>query len=272
MNKLFRALTVLVVVALIFSSCKSTRSALKRPLKEYGFTYLYSKMLENHVSFDYLSGKFDIEYFDGTKKTDLRGQLRIKYDSLTWLSFSPALGIEAARVLLSNDSVKFVNRLNKTYFVGEYQLIDSLLNTTIDYSILQSMIIGNDITQYDVNKYKASIDGGFYRITIQERRKIKKVLKSGELDSKVLVQNIWLDPDNFRIKQVDIKELGDDTKKLDVYYDKYIQIGDDLFPSKININIVSQKSIDIKVNFIKMEINEPLRFPFKIPAKYKSLL
>jgi len=272
MNKLFRALSVFVVSAILFSSCHSTRAVLKRPLKEYGFNYLYSKMLENHVSFDYLSGKFDIEYFDGRKTTDLRGQLRIKYDSLTWLSFSPALGIEAARVLLSDDSVKFVNRLNKTYFVGEYHVLDSLLNTTIDYSILQAMIIGNDITQYDVNKYKASIDGGLYRITIQERRKIKKVLKSGEVDSKVLVQNIWLDPDNFRIREVDIKELGDDTKKLDVLYDKYIQIENELFPSRIIINIVSQKSININVNFLKIEINEPLRFPFKVPDKYESLL
>jgi hypothetical protein len=134
------------------------------------------------------------------------------------------------------------------------------------------MIVGNDITQYDVNKYKASIDGGLYRITIQERRKIKKVLKRGELDSKVLVQNIWLDPDNFKIRQVDIKELGDDTKKLDVFYDKFIKIGDELVPSKIMINIVSQKSINIRVNFIRVEIDEPLRFPFKIPGKYESLL
>jgi len=272
MNKLFRALSFFLVLAFIFSSCKTTRSVLKQPLREYGFNYLYAKMLENQVSFDYLSGKFDIEYTDGKKKTSLRGQLRVKYDSLTWLSFSPALGIEAARVLLSDDSVKFVNRLNKSYFVGEYQVLDSLLNTTIDYSILQSMIIGNDITQYDVSKYKASIDGGLYRITIQERRKIRRVLKREEIDSKVLVQNIWLDPDNFRIKRIDIKELGDDSKKLDVTYNKYVEIDGELFPSQIMINIVSQKSISINVDFIKMEMNEPLRFPFKIPNKYESLL
>lgn len=229
-------------------------------------------MLENHVSFDYLSGKFDIAYYENRKKTELRGQLRIKNDSLTWLSFSPALGIEAARILLSNDSVKFINRLNKTYFLGEYKVLDSLLNTTIDYSILQSMILGNDLTQYDVNKYKASIDGGLYRITIQERRKIKKSLKSGEIDSKVLVQNIWLDPDNFRISKIDLKELGNDTKKLTVLYDKYIQVDNQLFPSRININIASQKTIKINVDFIKVELNKPLNFPFRVPKKYKAML
>jgi hypothetical protein len=135
------------------------------------------------------------------------------------------------------------------------------------------MIIGNDLTHYDVNKYKSSIDGGFYRITIQERRKIKKYLKSGEIDSKVLVQNVWLDPENFRIRQVDIKELNDgDNKKLVVFYDDYRTIGDQMFPGKISINISSQKSIEIDIDFSKIELNEPLRFPFKIPKKYKRQL
>ncbi len=134
-----------------------------------------------------------------------------------------------------------------------------------------NMIIGNDITQYDVNKYRASIDGGLYRITIQERHKIRKSLKSGEIDSKVLVQNIWLDPDNFRIRKIDIKELGDDSKKLTVVYDKFIQVDGQLFPSKIHINIVSQKAIKININFIKMELNETLRFPFKVPRKYETM-
>lgn len=273
MNRVCRASTILIVLVVLFSvSCKSTRTTLKKPLKEYGFSYLYSKMLENHVSFDYMNAKFNIEYIEGRKTTELRGQLRIKYDSITWLSFSPALGIEAARILLSNDTVKFINRLNKTYFIGEYEILDSLLNTTIDYSILQSMILGNDITQYDVNKYRSSIDGGLYRITIQERRKIKKELKSGEIDSKVLVQNVWLDPNNFRIRKVNLKELGDDNKKLDVTYEDFRQIGDQLFPSKIVINIVSQKSITINVDMLRIELNEPLSFPFKVPKKYERML
>jgi hypothetical protein len=197
----------------------------------------------------------------------------MKYDSTMWVSFSPALGIEAARILLTNDSVKFINRLNKKYFEGEYSLLDSLLNTTIEFSILQSMLIGNDLTQYDVNKYRASIDGGLYRITIQERKKIKQFLKSDETDTKVLVQNIWLDPDNFRVRRVDLKELnsGDD-KKLEVVYNEYVQVGDQQFPDKITITISSQKSIVIDVKFIKVEVDEKVDFPFKIPGKYENLL
>jgi len=264
-------LIILSVILLMVSSCKSTRSTLKEPLRMYGFNYLYSKMLENQLDFKSMSAKFTIQYKQGKKITNLRGQLRIKKDSITWISFSPALGIEAARIMMTNDSVSFVNRLNKTYFEGEYQLLADILNTTIDYSILQSMIIGNDLTQYDVNKYKASIDGGLYRITILERKKIKKYLKGHENKPKVLIQNIWLDPATFKIHKVELKELGEDNKKLVVLYDKYIQINGKYFPEHLFISISSQKPITIDVDYQKVEMNKPLRFPFSISNKYKEL-
>lgn len=273
MNNYRNTIGLIILAALLgmVSSCKSTRTTLKKPLKEYGFNYLYSKMLENQIDFNYLNAKFSIEYQQGRKTTNLRGQLRIKKDSITWISFSPALGIEAARIMMTNDSVKFINRLNKTYFTGEYHLLADILNTTIDYSILQAMIIANDITQYDVNKYKASIDGGLYRITIQERKKIKKYLKTSDESPKVLIQNIWLDPDNFKIKRVELKELGEDNKKLVVVYNDYTDIDGKYFPKHLLINISSQKPITINVDFQKVVMGTPLKFPFSISKKYKEL-
>lgn len=272
MSKRLAFLFLVIGGLLLNSSCKSTRSVLKKPLKEHGFYYLYNKMIENQVDFDYLSAKFNVVYYQGKKKTDLRGQFRIRKDSLTWVSLSPALGIEAARITLSNDSVKFINRLNKTYFTGEYGLIDSLLNTSLDYSILEAMILGNELNQYDINKFRASIDGGLYRITIQERRKIKKYLKSDEVSSKVLVQNIWLNPDNFKINKVELKELGDDNRKLEVYYLNYHEIEGTFLPKEVQINISATTPIEINIKFGKTVINEPLRFPFAIPRKYDELI
>ena len=263
---------VIIGLTLLNTSCKSKKHVLKTSIKEYGFSYLYNRMLESQMQFDYLSAKFTLVYGEGKNTTNLRGQLRIKDDSLIWMSITPALGIEAARILLTNDSIKFINRLNKTYFSGQYELIDSLLKTTIDYSLLQSMFVGNDLTQYDVNKFRSSVDNGLYRMTIRERRKIKRFIKSGEIDTRVLVQQIWLYPDTYRIARIDIKEQGEeDNNKLQVYYDDYVDVGGQLFPSKIYIQITSQKSIYIDIDFNKAEINVPLKFPFRIPGKYENL-
>lgn len=262
----------LLTSAFLLGGCRVKRSALKKPLKQYGFDYLYKKMNENQVDFKTLNSKFTIDYFEDNSKTGLKGQMRMAKDSLMWISFSPALGIEAARVILSSDSVKFINRLNKTYFSGKYEILDSLLNTTIEYSILESMMLGNDLTQYDVNKFKTSIDGGLYRISIRERRKIKKYMKSGEIDSKVLVQNIWLEPETFRIKKIELKELGNDNKKLDVVYDEYFEVDGRLLPKKMNISISAQKNIYLEINFLKSSLNISQSYPFKIPHKYELLI
>jgi uncharacterized protein DUF4292 len=275
MNNRFSGGIYILFATIIFlgvSSCKSKKHVLKASLKEHGFSYLYARMLENQMDFDYLSAKFSLTYEQDKNTTNLRGQLRIKDDSIIWISFSPALGIEAARVMLTNDSVKFINRMNKTYFSGKYELIDSILRTTIDFSLLQSMLVGNDLTQYDVNKFRSSIDNGLYRMTIRERRKIKRYIMKGEIDTRVLVQQIWLDPETFRIARIDIKEKGEDeNNKLQVYYSNYITVGDQLFPSKIRIEVTSNKSMYIDIEFNKTLIDNPLRFPFKIPVKYENI-
>lgn len=271
-NKIYIFILGIIFLILFSTSCKVNRSALKKPLKDHGFAYLYTKMAENHVNFKTLNTKLDITYLDDNSKTGLKGQMRMVSDSLIWISFSPALGIEAARVLLTEDSAKFINRLNKTYFTGKFDLIDSLLNTTIEYSILQSMLLGNDLTQYDVNKFKASIDGGYYRITIRERRKIRKYIKSGEIESKILVQNIWLYPDNFRIREIELKELGDDSKKLNVFYDEYYEEEGQLFPKVMRIEIKANKNISMDINFSKIRLNIDQNYPFNIPSKYDLLI
>lgn len=274
MNKKYNKILFFLIfsLAIFNSSCKSKKHVLKTSIKEHGFSYLYASMLDNQMEFDYLSAKFTMVYEQGKNTTNLKGQLRIKDDSLIWMSITPALSIEAARVLLTNDSIKFINRLNKTYFSGEYNLVDSVLNTTIDYSLLQSMFVGNDLTQYDVKKFKSSVDNGLYRMTIRERRKIKRYIKRGEIETRVLVQQIWLYPETYRIARIDIKEQGEDeNNKLQVYYSDYIDIDGQLFPSKIHIDITSKKSVSIDIDFNKIVINNPLNFPFRIPSKYEKL-
>ena len=275
MNSRVRFLLFFMISMLLFAStsCKSKKVILKKSIHEYGFDYLYAQLTKNQLKFNTLTARFNLSFEMDKKKTSLRGQLRIQNDSLIWISFSPALGIEAARVLLRNDSVFFINRLNKSYFTGQYSLIDSLLNTTIDYNMLQSMLVGNDLTQYDINKYKSSVDGGLYKINIRERRKIKRYLKSGEIATKVLVQQIWLDPDHFRIRRVDLKENGESIdNNLQVFYDDYVEIDGQLVPSKIYIDINSQKKIHIDLDFGKTELNQEVSFPFSIPEKYDKML
>lgn len=257
---------------LLINACKSTRSLYKKPIKEEGPDYLFSKLKENELNFDCLTAKFSLELLVDRDLTTFKGQLRIKKDSLIWVSFSPALGVEAARLMISEDSVKFINRINDTYFMGDYSYVNDFLETSIDFDILQSFIIGNDFQHYDAEKFRASIDAMDYRLSTTARHKLKKFIKQREVPQ-VFIQNLWLNPETFKIIKVNIKEVGNDNKKLQANYSKFKVIEGQLFPTKLDYEITSSDTkVDVDVRISRIILNKPIRFPFNIPSKFKRVI
>ena len=105
MNKIFKAGIFIVASILILSACKAPRTVMKAPLKQAGPQYLYEKLKEHEVHADWISIKFNATYYEKKNYTDFKGQIRIKQDSLIWITVTPALGIEMFRMLITNDSV-----------------------------------------------------------------------------------------------------------------------------------------------------------------------
>ncbi len=275
MNKIKTAIKLLLfgfVILMFVSSCKTTKSTLKKPLKDRGFDFLYSKMKKNQIKADYFKAKLTIVYYQEKKsKTILKGQLRIKMDSIIWLSISPALGIEALRLEMTQDSVKIINRLNKTYVTGNYKMVENVMNTTIDYSIVEALLFANDLSQYDIKKFKVKVDDNLYNISIRKRRKLKKYLRQQDNFSKILVQDFWIDPFTYRIRKMKLNEFGDNSKSLFVYYDNYELINGRMLPMLITIDVFANKKLQIEIKYKKPEFDNPLTFPFKIPQKYKEM-
>ncbi len=263
-------LIFLVAITMGTTSCSSTkRVSAKKNLKKYGFEYLRIKMKENTLSFNDLSAKLSLTYKNEKSSTSLRGQMRIREDSILWISFSPAMGIEAARLILTQDSIKFINRLNKTYFTGEYQMLDTLISTTIDYVIVQSMILANELPYYKLDNFSVKADDNMYLLTMEKKRKVKRKIKKGKSPTNVIVEKVWLDPVNFRMRRLEMNEIGNDKKKLVVQYDDYRETDGKMFPYRIKISIFADNDIVIDVNYNKVHFGESLRFPFRIPSKYK---
>jgi len=264
-----RGYAVLLLLVFFLSGCSAKRHIIKEPLKEAKATYLLEKLAESELQFDWFSAKFSIDYIYDKKLTEFRGQIRIKKDSIIWLSFSPALGIEMARLKITNDSVFFMNRINKTYLKGDYQFINNFLQTNIDFDILQSFIIGNDFQFYEKSKFRAFIDNHEYRLSTMERHKLKKFVKQDET-LKAFYQNIWLNPKNFKISRVNIKEITND-KRLDATYGNFKDYEGQLFPFDILFEITADEKITVKVDYSRIGIDEPLSFPFSIPTKYDRI-
>lgn len=270
MMKLRNILLIVVIVSCL-SSCKTTRKAYKAPLKEEGADYLFNKLNENQLQFEYINAKFNLHLKEDKKKSSFKGQIRIQKDSMIWVSFSPLLGIEVARMLITNDSVKFINRMNKSFFKGDYKYLNEFFDTNLDFNVLQGLIIGNDFDHYEITKFRASIDKMQYRLSTAKRNKLKKHIRKREINPNVFIQTIWLDPESFKISQITLKEMGKENKKLQMNYNEFVEINSQLFPKNINFNLQADKKIEVKIDYSKIDVNKKLNFPFKVPKKYKSI-
>ena len=271
MNRLFTGILLLGSALLLLSSCKSTRPMIKAPLKEEGPDYLYNRLKDNELHFDWLSAKFDAGYKHKRNSNDFKGQVRIRKDSLIWVSITPALGIELFRMVITTDSVKYINRFNKEYFVGDYALVSRFLQIHIDFDILQALLLGNDFQFYETNSFRASIDNLNYKLSTTGRRKIRKEAEDASTDPIVLLQNIWLDPASFKIIQVDVKEYLKDNRKLSANYGDFVAVENQLYPSALKFEILADDIIKIKIDYSKVTLNEPMTFPFSIPENYKRI-
>lgn len=262
---------VLILVSVIFSSCHSIRHILKEPLKEKGADYLFDNLKKNEVHYKFLSAKFSATLDYNNKKSSFSGILRIRYDSAIWVSITPVLGIEAARVLITDDTVRLINRFNKTYIKSDYNDLNTLLKAGFDFDMLESLLTGNDFTYYDIDKFKARIDNREYRLSTVNRQKIKRYVKKQSDNFKVLLQDIWLNPETFKITRTDINEIKQN-RKLNVIYSDFIEVNKQLLPENIEFELMDKNPIKVTIKYSKISIDEQLSFPFKVPKGYEQFL
>lgn len=275
MNNCFRTGTALKVILLslvvvLVSSCSTIRRTIKEPLREQGADYLFSNLKLNELKYTYFSSRFSASFYQQKNETSFSGQIRIYKDSLIWISISPVLGIEMARLLISNDSVKYMNRIDNNYFVSDFNYINLLINSTLDFDMLQAFLTGNDFSFYENSSFKAGIDNQEYRLTTTNRRKLKKYVRNNQ-DINIPVQNIWLNPETFKISRVMIRELIQEGRKLEGKY-QYENLENQLVPAVLLFNLeTAENKNTINVQYTRINITDSLTFPFRIPEKYTKV-
>jgi len=258
-------------IILLSASCSPSRKAIKAPIKEEGAEYLFKKLKEHELKFTYFMGKFSAEYKNQKKSTSFNGQLRIIKDSIIWLSLTPGLGIEAMRLVITQDSVKLINKINNTYFLGDYQEVNRFLNTNIDFDILQAYLLGNDLQFYENGKFRVTIEKDCYKLSTADRMKLKAYVRNNQENVRAYIQNIWLDTETFKIREADVKELSDEKIKLEANYGNFESISGQLFPKSLDVVIWANNTIKVNASFSKINIDVPLQFPFRIPSGYTQI-
>ena len=143
-------------------------------------------------TFEWLTSNLDIQAEgNGMAFYDLSGQLRMRNDSLVWLSVTATMGVEVLRAKVSNDSIWMVNRLEKTYLAEPLDSIAVQIGIPISLPWIQTLLLDNNEGLPPVENQIVQLKTFFW----------------GNLSAKVKYKNIKLDEKtSFPLKITDKME------------------------------------------------------------------
>lgn len=273
-NPLQKLFIVCFLSLFVFSSCKQqqkiTATKNKCILDYKNAKTLTTNLKSNEFCFNRLNAKLSVETIIDSSFSSFTISLRMKKDSVIWMSISK-LGIEGARVLMTKDSVKFFNRMESKYFKGDFTFISKLLNTPLDFEMVQSLLVGNSVAFYNEDeKIKPGVDNCQYTLGTIRKYKLRKVMEKGK-ELKEPAQSIYMIPETFKIARILFYEFTPD-RSFDARFSDYAAIDStQLFPLQMNYYIKAQKNVTIDIHYIKPRVDEEQSFPFKIPDNYEQI-
>lgn len=236
----------------LFSSCKRQTTIASEATPDE-----INNFIIKEIDFTYFSSKAKLHFKDGHTDVKANVNIRMKKDSILWMSINAAAGIEAFRCMITQDSIHILDRLKNEYTVLSFEGLSQKLHTTLTFQMIQAMILGNlMIAKSKDDKLKKT--DTTYSILRQKNGNIN-------IDNHVKASSM-------KIEMVDIKQS--DTDNLTIKYFNFVPLGNHSFPGKNEI-ILNHKegsgyqTTNIDVDHNKSECSDKeLNFPFNVPNKF----
>ncbi len=215
----------------------------------------YDNIKNNTIDFNTFSARVKID-FEGSngKKNDFTAVLRLKKDSALWVSINAILGIEAFRILITPDSIKVLNKLDKFVQLRSVNYLQEITRIPFTFQELQALIVGNPI-YFDsiVESYK------------KEGEAIA-LFNAGQLFKHLLT----ISAANYQLQHSKLDDINPIRgRSANITYGDYENKNDLWFSTFRKITVMEKSKLDIEMKYRQYEFNIPLNFPFAIPKNYK---
>ncbi|NLP57057.1 DUF4292 domain-containing protein [Lutibacter sp. B1] len=247
-----------VVLLLGITSCKSTKNiTTAETISVLSTKKIISNHYENNFKQNTVTAKLDVKYKDKKTSVSANIKLRIEKDKTIWMS-ATKLGIPLAKLKITPTRVSYYEKLDKTYFDGDFSLLSKWLGTELDYEKVQNILLGQAVFNLKKGKYISSIEDNLYRIMPKKDNELFNIL-------------FFMNPENFKLNKQEIRNPAKQ-QLLTVSYPKYQNVNGIQFPEDIKIKAIEKKKLTtIDIEYRSVEFDKELTFPFSIPNGYKEI-
>ena len=291
--------TVLAFVAVIvLTGCTNMRRLERgKPIRSESASGILRKHLATNAKPQWAAMRMQVETDLNGNKSSFKVNARMCRDSAIWLSITPALGVEAARIVLTRDSVRFLSKVpgNKFGYMGNYAAFDSLLGTSFTYDMAQRTLMGEGINLIDEDsKYISKVDGREHLLINKYKRRVRRLVgvKEKEInpgdslsmgaslevqervfsrssDEDLLVKRFWFDGLGYQLTR---------TRFDDLYHNRSVEIRHGSFepeaggwiPHRTELIIASPTSNQkIGLEILRARYGKPYPMPFEIPKDFE---
>ena len=177
-----KGLVFFVFLGLIIS-CKSAKVS-DVHIKNLSAKSVIKKNYKTNFDKKTVRANLTVKYYGKSELPNLKASLRIKKDSVIWLSFSK-LGFPIAKLFITPTRVQFYEKISKTYFDGNFDLISEKLGTEFDFYKVQNLFLGEPLLNLKEEKYLVQTQQNQYKLTPKENR--------------LFDISFWIDPNNFKL-------------------------------------------------------------------------
>jgi len=225
-----------------------------------------SNITKLNANADYLINNLDFHSFSGRAKAkvelgkdnqDVTMHVRIQRNKAIWISLTGTfLNVEGARVLITPDSVKIMNKLQGEYIAKPFNYIHKYTGEGVSFGVLQDLLIANvssDLLRTDQMTVAKATDD------------VQLVGVKNDLSFQYSLNG------KYRPKVIRLTPVGS-SQSLEAFYSSFNDVTGYNFPQNQNIKLsAADVQVNAVLNYNKIEFNQEVEMPFTVPARYKVL-
>lgn len=246
----------LFVLLLLISSCGGSKSALKESdLKTETLKAIVKNYDQYKPSFKTMRGRLKGAYDDRISQQSINISYRFQKDETLWMSARLAGLFEVAKIMITPDNIKFYERVDNSYFDGNFKLISDFIGLELNYSQIENLLLGQAIKPVLIGQTDFETFEGYYQLNT--------TYKEGVL------QTLILDAKTFKIKE---QILIKDNNQVKIIYSDYQMVENNAFPEELTILATDGEDVtNISLTYKNIKLNDELNFPFRMPSNFSPL-
>jgi hypothetical protein len=262
-----KTLIAVIFSGLLFCSCHTAKQAQTvvkdsavsaspaTTLKPKDSTQIWQQLLSEKINtpldFNTFYGRAKASYDAPNASGNAMVYIKIKKDSIIWISITGPLNIEGARVLITTDSIKIMNKLDHTVQLSSIAYLQHITKLPFSFTDFQNVIMGKAVSSNNV-----SFHFGKDSITVHsENDALKYVFAFTKKD--------------FLLGQGNYQTVGiPASTTANIFYNGYQKTNNTWFSTDRDIAVSGAHEASITVNFKEYNFNQPQDYVFTISKNY----